>query len=88
MNNITIYDNGAAYCICVNGTIVHTENSLGNAWRHIIWMYRVASQKFTVGKNRIPVLNWIKKMYDIGYLDDRDTHNMFKYNLNEDFLIQ
>lgn len=79
MTNITIYDNGAAYMICANGTIVHACNSLGNAWRHIIWMYRVASQKFTVGKEKIPVLEWIEKMYRAGYLDDKDTANMFKY---------
>lgn len=79
MNNITIYDNGAAFMICVNGTITHACNSLGDAWRHIIWMYRVASQKFTVGKDKIPVKDWMRNMYKAGYLDDNDTANMFKY---------
>lgn len=79
MPNVTIHDNGAAYMIMVDGIIAHSENSLGNAWRHIIWMYRVASQRFTVGKDKIPVLEWIEKMYNAGYLDDKDTANMFKY---------
>lgn len=69
MSNVTIYDNGNCYCILVNGTIAHTENCLGNAWRHIVWMYEVASQKFTVGKNRLPVLEWIANMKKMGYLD-------------------
>ena len=79
MPNVTIHDNGSAYMIMVDGIIAHYENSLGNAWRHIIWMYRVASQRFTVGKDKIPVLEWIEKMYNAGYLDDKDTANMFKY---------
>ena len=79
MTNITIYDNGAAYMICANGTIVHACNSLGDAWRHIVWMYMVASQKFTVGKDNVPVLNWMERMYKQGYLDDKDTRNYFKY---------
>ena len=79
MTNITIHDNGAAFMICANGTMVHACNSLGNAWRHIIWMYMVASQKFTVGKSKTPVIEWIKKMYENGYLNDEDTHNIFKY---------
>lgn len=80
MTNITIYDNGAAFMICANGTIITGFNSLGNAWRHIVWMYRVASQKFTVGKSKTPVLEWIKNMYDAGYLNDKDTANMFRCN--------
>lgn len=69
MNNITIFDNGAAFMVQVNGTICHACNSLGDAWRHIVWMYRVASQQFTVGKNKIPVTEWIEKMQYLGYLD-------------------
>ena len=79
MNNVTIYDNGAGYMICINNMIVHHCSSLGNAWRHIIWMYRIASQEFTVGKDKVPVKIWMRKMYDAGYLDDKDTANMFKY---------
>jgi len=79
MPNVTIHDNGAAYMIMVDGIIAHYETSLGNAWRHIIWMYRIASQRFTVGKDKIPVLEWIEKMYNAGYLNDKDTANMFKY---------
>lgn len=80
MTNITIYDNGAAFMICADGTIVHACNSLGDAWRHIVWMYRVASQRFTVGESKTPVKEWIRQMYKQGYLDDKDTANMFKYD--------
>lgn len=68
MPNVTIYDNGAAFCICVNGLITTTKNSLGGAWNHIKWMYEVASQEFTVGKDKTPVKEWIRKMMEIGYL--------------------
>ena len=84
MVNITIHDNGAAFMICADGLIVHSCNSLGNVWRHIVWMYRVASQKFTIGKEKIPVQKWMYKMYKQGYLDDKDTANMFKYKEYED----
>jgi hypothetical protein len=67
--NVTIYDNGAAYCICVNGIIAHTCNSLGNAWRHIEWMYKIAQQKFTVGEKEEPVTEWLKRMKMYGYMD-------------------
>lgn len=69
MPNVTIYDNGAAFCICVNGLIATTKNSLGGAWNHIKWMYEVASQEFTVGKDKTPVKEWIRKMMEIGYLE-------------------
>lgn len=67
--NVNIYDNGAAFMITANGLIVKACNSLCEAWRHIVWMYEVASQKFTVGKNRVPVVEWIELMKKIGYLD-------------------
>lgn len=68
--NVTIYDNGAAFCVEVNGLIVCAKSSLGGAWRHIEWMYRVASQEFTVGKKRVPVRDWIDGMIKAGYLED------------------
>ena len=69
MKNITIYDNGSAYMIQCDGLIVTYKNSLGDAWRHIKWMYEVASQEFTVGMEKIPVKQWIRKMMEIGFLD-------------------
>lgn len=67
--NLQIRDNGAVYCILVDGLTVHACSSLGDAWRHIEWMYRVASQQFTVGDNRIPVASWIARMKKAGFLD-------------------
>lgn len=67
--NITIYDNGAGFCVQVDGLIIKVCQSLGEAWRHIEWMHLVASQKFTVGKNKVPVEEWIGHMKIIGYLD-------------------
>ena len=69
MANIDIYDNGAAFCIQVDGLITSAFNTLGDAWRHIKWMYTIASQRFTVGKNHIPVKEWINQMHEAGYLD-------------------
>jgi len=69
MANVRIYDNEAAFMIVVDGICVHACDSLGNAWRHIVWMYRVASQKFTVGEKCIPVVDWIDGMRKAGYLD-------------------
>lgn len=69
MNNVTIEDNGAAFLVCVNGLITSSHNSLGNAWRHIEWMYAVASQEFTVGKNQLPVKKWLSGMSAAGMLD-------------------
>ncbi len=60
--NVTIYDNGAAFCVQVNGLIVSAHNSLGDAWRHIEWMYQIAQQQFTVGKNNIPAKEWVENM--------------------------
>ena len=60
--NVTIFDNGAGFMVRVNGFSVCHFRSLGDAWRHIKWMYEVESQEFTVGKNKIPVKEWIKHM--------------------------
>ena len=69
--NVTIYDNGAAYMVMVEGFIVHSSNSLGNAWRHIQWMYEIASQNFTVGPKKVPVRDWLDGMMKASYLDKR-----------------
>ena len=69
--NITVYDNGAAYMIEVDGLIVKACSSLGDAWRHIQWMYEVASQEFTVGQKRVPVRQWLVGMMKAGYLDEK-----------------
>lgn len=69
MQNVSIYDNGACFMIMVDGLQVKPCRSLGDAWRHIVWMYRVASQNFTVGKKNVPVIEWIKGMTKAGYLD-------------------
>lgn len=66
MPDVTIYDNGSAYMICVDGMIVTYKNSLGDAWRHIVWMYRIATQHFTV--DGMPVTDWIDRMKKNGYL--------------------
>lgn len=69
--NVTINDNGAAFLVCVNGLIASSHHSLGDAWRHIEWMYEVASQKFTVGKKKVPVKDWLAGMMKAGYLDEK-----------------
>lgn len=69
MANVKIRDNGAAFLIEVNGLIVAAHSTLGDAWRYIEWMYRVASQKFTVGEKEVNVVDWIDGMKKAGYLD-------------------
>lgn len=69
--NITVYDNGAAYMVEVDGLIVKACSSLGDAWRHIQWMFEVASQEFTVGQKRVPVRQWLVGMMKAGYLDEK-----------------
>lgn len=67
--NVTIQDNGAAFCVCVNGMITSAHNTLGGAWRHIEWMYAIATQKFTVGEKHTPVKDWINGMHRAGFLE-------------------
>lgn len=69
MMNIEIFDNGAAFMVEVNGLIVEGFNTLGAAWNHIAWMHKVASQEFTVGKNKVPVKDWIDHMVAIGFME-------------------
>jgi hypothetical protein len=72
--NVRIEDNGAAYLIVVNkGTnnrfVVCSKSSLGEAWKHIEWMYKIETQSFTVGKKQVPVTDWIEGMKKAGYLE-------------------
>lgn len=69
MNNVCIHDNGTAFMVEVNGMAVCGFYSLGDAWKHIVWMRRVASQNFTVGEKEIPVVEWIERMQYLGYLE-------------------
>ena len=46
--NVSIDDNGAGFLVVINkGTserfVVCAFNTLGEAWRHIEWMYRIES---------------------------------------------
>jgi hypothetical protein len=69
MANVKVVDNGAAFLVTVDGLVTSAHNSLGGAWRHIEWMYAVASQRFTVGDSKTPVKEWINGMHKAGYLD-------------------
>ena len=66
---VRIYDNGAGFAVTLNGIIIDVFSSLGNAWRHIAWMHRVASQKFLVGDSKLPVEEWIEAGIRNGFFD-------------------
>ena len=72
MPNIRIRDNGAAFLIVVDGLTVSAFNTLGGAWKHIEWMYAVASQRFTVGERKVPVREWLHGMKKAGFMDGPD----------------
>lgn len=74
MANVRIYDNGACFMITVNGLMVQGFRTLGDAWRHIKWMYAVAQQQFTVGEKEVPVKEWIDGMVRNGILDEMDGY--------------
>ena len=72
--NVSIDDNGTAFLVVIKNdtnpwVVVGAFNSLGNAWSHFRWMYRIECQEFTVGKKKIPVTDWIEGMTKAGYLD-------------------
>lgn len=72
--NVRVDDNGTAFLVVINmGTeqrlVVGAFSALGEAWKHIEWMYQIESQEFTVGKKGIPVTEWIDGMKKAGYLD-------------------
>lgn len=72
--NVSVEDNGSAFLVVINdGTdnrfVIGAENSLGKAWERIVWLYRIESQEFTVGRKQVPVAEWIAGMKKSGYLD-------------------
>ena len=72
--NVSIDYNGAGFLVVINnGTserfVVGAFNTLGEAWKHVEWMYQIESQEFTVGKKGTPVTEWIDVMKKAGYLD-------------------
>lgn len=72
--NVSIEDNGASFLIVINkGTeqrfVVASFSTLGEAWKHIEWMYRIECQLFTVGKKQVLVTEWILEMHKAGYLE-------------------
>ena len=69
MKNVRVMDNGAAFCVTVDGMIVDAFSTLGGAWNRIAWMYRIASQEFTVGEKKIPVQEWIEAGIHYGWLE-------------------
>lgn len=69
MQNVTIYDNGACFMIQVDGLQVKACMTLGEAWNHIVWMHKVSSQQFTVGKKEIPVNEWIDAMKNLCFIE-------------------
>lgn len=67
-NKVAVCDNGAAFLVTVNGMIVEGFNTLGGAWDHIAWMYRIARQDFVVGDKETPAKEWVDGMIKNGYL--------------------
>lgn len=67
---VSVYDNGAAFCVTVNGLIVEAFNTLGAAWNHIAWMYVVARQDFVVGDKEIPAEEWRENGIKYGWLPE------------------
>lgn len=72
--NVAIEDNGAAFEIVINAGseqrfVVAAFNTLGAAWEHIVWMYKIEQQLFTVGKKRVVVTEWIAGMRKAGYIE-------------------
>lgn len=73
--NVRIEDNGGGFLIVVRDEalnmrlVVAAFQTLGNAWQHIVWMYQIESQSFTVGKKEVPVKDWIDGMKMCGYID-------------------
>lgn len=72
--NVRIDDNGAAFLLVINNNseqrfVISVHSTLGDAWRAIYSLYQIESQEFTVGKNEIPVKEWIKGMKQAGYIE-------------------
>ena len=78
--NVSIEDNDAAFLVVINkGTyerlVVASFSILAEAWAHIVWMYRIEQQEFTVGKKGIPVIDWIDGMKKAGYIEEQGYDN-------------
>ena len=75
--NVIIEDNGAAFLVVINNNtserlVVAKFNTLAEAWAHIVWMYRIEQQDFTVGKKERPVVDCIDCIYGMrkeSYID-------------------
>lgn len=72
--NVRIDDNGSAFLLVIsNGSeqrfVIGAFNTLGEAWKHIEWLYQIESQEFTVGDKEIPVKEWIAGMKQAGYIE-------------------
>lgn len=70
---VSIEDNGAAFLVVIgkgteNRLVVGSFSTLGDAWKHIQWMYEIESQDFNVGKMSVKV--WVHYMKESGYLED------------------
>lgn len=69
-NKVMVCDNGAGFCVTVNGLIVDSFSTLAGAWNRIAWMYRVASQDFVVGKKEIPSKEWVEGAIKMGFIEE------------------
>lgn len=72
--NVNIEDNGAGYLVVIGkGTeqrfVIGAFSTLGRAWEHIEFLYKIESQEFTVGDKMIPVSEWVDGMKKVGFLD-------------------
>ena len=73
--NVRIEDNGGGFLIVVRDEALHVRlvvaafQTLNDAWRHIVWMYQIESQSFTVSKKEVPIKDWIDGMKMCGYID-------------------
>lgn len=69
--NVFIEDNGAALLVVINNDtlgrlVVAKFKTLTEAWAHIVWMYRIEQQEFTVGEKGIPVIECIAQIKRLG----------------------
>ena len=73
--NVSIDDNGTAFLVVINNNtserlVVAAFSTLAAAWAHIVWMYRIEQQEFTVGKKDVLVVDWIAGMKKAGYIEE------------------
>ena len=72
--NVRIEDNGSAFLLVISNRseqrfVIGAFNTLGEAWKHIEWLYQIESQEFTVGYKEIPVKEWVTGMKQTGYIE-------------------